>query len=258
MALMDRDKHVPEGMAFLQIIWEMEDKDEKESDERLPDLGERAPACLREIGTMLSLLDRLASCWWTCNGGSHEVEYLCGRIASNSRAALRLMRFGFYDESLSLCRSVGEIANLLFLFHFDEAAFQQWKDSSRRQRIRKFGPRGVRLRFEEKADVAPPINEERYRLLSEQSVHVHPGTKPQSYNLPGIPIAGAIYQEGGFVICLNELALALSVSLVGGALLLDIDGSIKKHITDAARTSIKQIGSLTLQAWVGKRMFAEE
>ena len=258
MALMDKDKHVPEGMEFLQLIWEMEDKLEKESDERLPDLGERAPACLREIGTMLSLLDRLASCWWTCNGGSHEIEYLCGRITSNARAALRLMRFGFYDESLSLCRSMGEIANLIFLFHFDEAAFQQWKGSSRRQRLKKFGPYRVRLRLEEKAGSAPPINEERYRLLSEQSVHVHPGTKPQSYNLPGVPIAGATYQKGGFIICVNELVLALSVSLFGGALLLDIDGSIRKHITDAARKSIEQIGSMTLQAWVEKRMFAEE
>lgn len=257
MALKDEDKLVPEGMAFLHLIWEMEDEAERDADKCLPDMGEKAPTCMTEIGTMLSLLDRMASCWWNCKGGSHEIEYLCGRATSSARAALRLMRFGFYDESLSLCRSVGEIANLLFLFAFDKASFPQWKCSSRSKRMKNFSPSKVRARLGETGG-GPPINQERYKLLSEQSVHVHPGTKPQSYNLLGVPVAGATFQEGGFLVCLNELTLALSVILFGGSLLLDIDVSLKKHITNVAHNSIKQIGRVTLDAWVEKSMFEEE
>ena len=89
---------VPEGLSFLNLVWDQEDSCETETDSRIPNMGVKAPKCLEHIGTVLSLLDRMASCWWVCRGGDHLIEYLCGRVASNARAALRLLRFGFYDE----------------------------------------------------------------------------------------------------------------------------------------------------------------
>ena len=65
----DKDTNVPEGTAFLELVWEQEDQCEKETDDRLPKMGERAPACIEQIGTVLSFLDRMASCWWVCRGG---------------------------------------------------------------------------------------------------------------------------------------------------------------------------------------------
>ena len=65
------------------------------------------------LGTALSYLDRMASCWWGCRQSTHIEERLVGKVASNARAALHLMRAGYYDEALGLIRQIGETANLL-------------------------------------------------------------------------------------------------------------------------------------------------
>ena len=188
----------PEGLSSLKLVWDLEDNFEKESDSLIPKMGVKAPRCLEHIGTVLSLLDRMASCWWVCRDGDHLIEYLCGRVASNARAALRLLRFGFYDESLLVSRAMGEISNLFQLFYLDANALEDWKKSSQRDRISKFAPAKVRCRIES-LETSPVISEERYRLLCERFAHVNPGTRPQSHNILGVPATGANLQEEGLL-----------------------------------------------------------
>ena len=235
----------PEGMDFLKLVLKQEDACELATDERLPNMGEKAPACLEQIGTVLSLLDRMASCWWKCGAEDHVVEYLCGRVSSSGRAALRLMKLGFYDESLVLSRAIGEIANLLVLFQQDKTAFEEWKTASRRDRMIKFTPFKVRVRLES-LDTSSPISRERYQLLSERAAHVNPDTKPQSHNILGVPWIGAMLQEEGLLVCLNELAVALSISLAYGALMLDLDQDVKMQAVTSARDLGEQIGAATI------------
>ena len=242
---MNRETGVPEGLAFLKLIWEQEDIFEVETDKRIPNLGKKAPVCLEHIGTVLSLLDRMASCWWGCRQGDHRTEYLCGRVASNARAILRLLRFGFYDESLVLCRGMGETANLLQLFVHDTASFEKWEISSPQDIRQKFSPVKVRLRLEN-LSIPPAIDETRYRQLSERATHVHPETTPQSHNILGIPFAGAQLQDEGLLVCLNELAIPLSLATTFGALLLDLEKDTKERIFSALRNLIEQIGGATI------------
>jgi hypothetical protein len=49
------------------------------------------------------------------------------RSVSFGRAAMRLAKLAFYDEALSIVRSIGEIANLLALFAPDKVALEEWK-----------------------------------------------------------------------------------------------------------------------------------
>lgn len=239
----DRDQRIPEGMDFLRMVWGEEDKLEEHSDAELPKMGKKAPQCLAAIGTVLSLIDRMASCWWGCPGGDHMLEYLCGRVASTGGATLRLTRLGFYDEALLLCRSLGEIANLLFLFVLDPAAQEQWRGATRAERLREFGPVKVRIRLEERG-VEPPIDEERYRLLSERSAHVHPETKPQAYNLLGVPSAFAMFQQEGLLICINELALTLVFCSFFGAKLIKLERSVLNRVMTASRNLAAHIGGV--------------
>lgn len=236
---------VPEGLEFLRLIWAQEDSCETRTDTELPRLGVKAPACVERIGTILSLLDRMASCWWVCRKGDHLIEYLCGRVASSARATLRLVRFGFYDEALSLCRSIGEVANLLCLFNEDPDAFQAWRTASRSTRLKEFSPLKVRTRLEQ-LNQRPPIDQERYRLLSEVAAHVHPDTKPQSHNLLGVPMAGAAFQDQGLLVCVNELAWALVFSVAFATPLLEFPESVKDRISAALRELIEQIGGATI------------
>ena len=246
---MTRNHHnenvIPQGFEFLELLWKQEDKCEAETDERIRHLGEKAPACLERIGTMLSLMDRLSSCWWGCWGGDHQIERLCGKVASNARGALRLMRFGLYDESLALARSMGEACNLLNLFVLDENSIEKWKTSTPQQIRSDFGPSNVRSRIETLQNILP-INRDRYGLLSERSVHVSPETSPQSYNPLGIPTLGGYLQDEGLLMCLNEVALPLCLATTFGARIIDVDDETKKQIVSSARDLAEQIGGVTI------------
>ena len=237
----NNDASIPVGSSFLELVWRQENRCEQETDERIPNLGVKAPACLDRIGTALSLLDRMASCWWVCRGGDHLLEYICGRVASNARAALRLLRFGFYDESLLVCRAMGETANLLELFVMDKEALADWKASSRRERLTNFSPVKVRLRLED-LQRSPIIDESRYALLCERAAHVHPETKPQSHNILGVPVAGASLQEAGILVCLNEIAIPLSATVTFGVILLELEKDVREQVLSNARSLAEQIG----------------
>lgn len=229
---------------FLKLIWEREDDNEAATDKLIPNLGSRIPVCLEHLGTVLSLLDRMASCWWTCRRGDHLVEYLCGRVASNARAALRMIRFGFYDEALLLCRSIGETSNLLNLFALDSGSLSDWKAYTRRERLNNFSPMKVRKRLEKIS--SPLIDEDRYRLLSERAAHANPETRPQSHNILQLPSADAHIQQEGIVLCVNELAISLLPAVQYGAKLLDLDSDVKAEIISETRSLSRSIGSITI------------
>ena len=171
---------------------------------------------------------------------------LCGRVASNARAVLRLLRFGFYDESLVLCRGMGETANLLQLFVFDTASFEIWKVSSRQKILQEFSAVKVRLRLESLSIPPAAVDKERYRVLSERAAHVHPETTPQSHNILGIPSAGAQLQNEGLLVCLNEFAIPLSLTTTFGALILDLEKSIKEQVFSASKNLAEQIGGANI------------
>ena len=231
----------PEGVEFLKLTRKQENQCEAETDSRIPDMGTKAPAAFEGIGTVLSLLDRMASCFWRCGGGDHDIEYLCGRASSNGRAAMRLLRMGFYDESLVLSRNIGEIANLLFLFRMEGSALEEWQESGKR-----LSPGEVRRRLAGLTKLTPPIDGKRYGTLSERTVHPDSGLKPQAFNLLGAPSTASIFQEWGLFVTLNELALPLAYSCLAGGLLLDLDDEVKERITAKAEDLLEQFGAIDL------------
>ncbi len=211
------DKNVPIGMEFLTLTWDQENRCEAETDKWLPEAGVKAPKCLDALGTVLSLADRLASCWWGCRGGDHVEEYLVGRAVSNCRAALRLLRFGFYDEALSMIRSIGENANLLSLFLESKEYREDWRTATGSQRRREFSPVKARMKLAELRALTP-MDEEKYRRLCEPFVHPSPQSLPQAHNVLGLPSLGGLFQEAGVLVVLNELAWMMTcITGFGGA-----------------------------------------
>ena len=242
---MNRETVVPEGRDFLELVWNQEEKCQTETDTLLPNLGNKAPAAMIHVGTVMSLLDRMASCWWECRGGDHRIEYLCGRSVNNARAAVRLLRFGLYDESLALSRGIGETANLMQLFTIDSSALDEWRDATDRQVRHDFSPYKVRKRLEGRSR-SPVITQERYALLSSRATHVGPHTVPQSHNVLGVPFAHSQVQAEGILVCVNELATPLSVVAALGAVLLDLGKDTRLRILNCARTLAVHIGGATI------------
>ena len=242
---MKHETDIPEGLDFLELVWHQEEKCQSKTDERLPNLGTKASVIMTHLGTVMSLLDRMASCWWVCRGGDHRIEYLCGRAVNNARAAVRLFRFGLYDESLVLCRAIGETANLLQLFTVDRSAFDEWREATERKIRRDFAPYKVRIRLEELSHSAA-ISQERYALLSSSATHVGPHSVPQSHNILNVPFAYSKLQVEGLLICVNELAAPLAVVAALGSVLLELDSDTRSRILDCARTLVDHIGGANI------------
>jgi len=115
---------LPLGERFLDLLVTQEERCMADTTSQIRSLGKTTPKTIENLGTVLSLLDRVGSCYWGCAGGDHVPEYVTARCASTARASLRLLYHGYYDESLSLTRSLAEAANLLFLFFSDPSAFR--------------------------------------------------------------------------------------------------------------------------------------
>jgi hypothetical protein len=213
----------PEGSAFLDLVAREEDSRAKKFSELL-DSGSAPYHSLRDkLGSLLSLMDRLGSCWWGCSGGDHTVAYTVAASVGNALAALRLLRAGYYDEPLGLARQIGERANLLQLFLFDDQSLKDWSDASSEIRRRKFSAINIRLRLEG-VKVPPVVPEEHYRYLS--GFGVHPGRTPQHFGEKFPPTVGGMFRPRGLLIALNELAYAVAMVGAIGAVLLGDDERI--------------------------------
>lgn len=209
-------------------------------------MGEKAPGCYEMMGRCLGLLDAFSSCAWKCSEGDHILERLVGRANNCARGALRLAFMGFYDESLTLIRSVGEIANLLSLFSERRELFDRWKALDERTRRQEFSPIKVRRALEE---IGTPIrvSTSAYGELSSRSVHANPSTLPQAFDARARAKGGAYFQEAGLLVCLNELAQAVTFITYASGQLAHLDTSYKKRLFVAGRDLIENTGRVGVE-----------
>jgi hypothetical protein len=160
---------------------------------------------LQIIGTSLSTFYQAATCHRKCHGGDHLLERLVGRMYNLSCAAYSLITLGFYDEALSMIRSIGEISNFLSLSIHDKDAIKEWISSDKKTRLRNFSPVNVRKRIEEKGGMML-ANQDWYSTLSEDYIHPTPNTKPNMHNKKDIAVAGGVIQEQGAQVAIRNLA----------------------------------------------------
>jgi hypothetical protein len=168
---------------------------------------------LKLLGSSLHVLYLAATCHRKCWGGGHVMEFMAGRVYNLTCAAYSLICIAYYDESLSLIRSIGESANLLSLFHMDETAFPKWVKADRAERLREFGPAKVRRRLAGGQGVLL-MDDARYAELCEAYTHPTPGTAPNQHNDMRQAICGGIVQPEGLDRALGELvSMAGAISL---------------------------------------------
>ncbi len=242
--MVEETLNFPLGSDFLRLVRGQEKRCEENFDEWIPTAGIKTPKTVVAIGTALSYLDRLASCWWGCKQGPHIEERLVGKAASSARAALQLLRSGYYDEALSLVRQIGEIANLLCLFIQSAELYEKWKGASEEEVRTDFSPVKVR-RCLEKLPLPLPMDQDIYGVLSRQSVHVNPQTSPQSHNLFNHPTLGGYFQEAGALLALNHLGGMVGWVLWLGATLIE-PPTDRKVIFSASTDLFRSIGGINL------------
>lgn len=237
---------LPGGADFFEVVSKVETACVTASLKEIPELGINIPACYASLGDVLSMLYAEAACSFGCAGGDHFWQKLTARIVGHSLASLRLAMSGYYDESLSLTRSVGEIANLLFLFAAKPELVKCWQSSDDKRRKKHFGPVKVRLAIEELGH-RPPIDESRYSLLCEVGVHLAPSVSPQAFNEHGRPSLGATLRGSELMVTLNELSMVVAESAACISTFPFV-GPRASALLVSAQVLLNMVGNLDLKA----------
>jgi hypothetical protein len=235
----------PEDLDFLQRMEEASLKCGEVTDEFSLSSGEKLPATIRNLGTLMSVFYRISCCAWGCNGGDHQIEWLVGRVTNQAAGSVQLIRSAYYDESLMLIRGIGEIANLLQLFSESTEEFERWKLSSKQERQKQFSPLAVRKKLEN-LETLLVIEQDRYQKLCEVGTHPVPGQAPGHFTGTGRPILGNLLQPVGVYVCYTELAFATSSCGISLVKILEIDKNHKQQIFDSSVKLIRSLGGFTI------------
>jgi len=222
------------GSELLENEFAIETEIERAADTYLAEgqFGERAPKIYAELGTALSLLLQAASCQWGCRGGDHMPENLLKRLANYSFAALRLARLGLYNESLTMLRSVAELANLIELFVVDKAQLCAWLATPRNERWREFKPDAVNRKVVATGN-RPIVDRQTYSKLCDVGPHVSPESAKLSHQHNGTVHVGGEFSAFAFLLVLNELAIMLGACLKLGGHLIQAPSDRIQFLTEA-------------------------
>jgi hypothetical protein len=244
------NRPIPDGQKYIEIVHSHEAEAALQTETFLSSSEDKAPKALAGLKAVIAALDGLGSCYWGCAGGDHEAEYLIGRAASTSRAAFLLLKSAYYDEALTLVRSLGELTNLLFLFGIESTAANEWKTCTDEERRRRFSPVKVRLAIEA-AGAPVPVDENKYSGLSGRGVHVHPRTAPQRFNPAGVPTLGGIFQGAGALLVLNELSYVAALLLLLGTKQVSLPVAVRDGIAATAEELYDAVGSVDIESIEG-------
>lgn len=234
----------PEGLSFFKKAEESLHRCSEFTEEFSESSGGKLPSTADNLGTLLSILYRISCCAWGCHGGDHQFEWLVGRVTNQAMAATNLIRSAFYDESLMLTRGIGEIANLFHLFSSSTDEFEEWRQSTKNQRLKNYGPASVRKKLEQ-CGAKFSIDQSRYQKLCEVGTHPVPGQAPGHYSGTGRPLLGGIPQPVGIYVCYTELGYAVAscgISLLG----MLHDQERKQQIFNSSSQLLMSLGAFSI------------
>jgi hypothetical protein len=199
-----RNNGVPDDISHLALIWSEGGKSYKEAFR----VSAKHVDDSRILGTALCAMYQAATCHRECHGGGHMLERLVGRAYNLCCASYNLILLGFYDEALSLVRSVTEVNNLIALSVFDKEAIAEWLAADKKTRLKKYSPAKVRslLKQHTNEDLG---HSDWYTDLCETYVHVTPKTMPNMH--AGRSQVGGRFQEQGIKKALDELSTAAAL-----------------------------------------------
>lgn len=237
-------KKAPDAGGYMELIRDLQKKCADISWQRTDTLGQKVPIILQALDPLLCALERAATCFGGCRGGDHRAEFLTGRAVSSCQAALLLMTTGYYDEALSIIRSLSELANLMALFVFDKSEFERWKVIDEKVRRREFAPVKVRVSLE-KGSGPLPIGEKLYAALSSYSIHPGPDALPQAHSKTGNAHVGPFYQEVGLILCINEVARSMAFIGIFAPILTGLNADLIEGTQALSRVLAENIGGIT-------------
>ena len=160
------------------------------------------------LGVSMCATYQVATCHRTCKGGQYHIfERLAAKAYNLQNSAFLLLQNGFYDESLGIVRTLGELANKISLSLVEPEMFQVWLNADDKTRRAKFSPIKVRILLDQHKETGSLImNQEWYGDLSSKFGHIRPDVMPNMHG-KNTAVAGGLYQENGVKKAIENLAM---------------------------------------------------
>lgn len=99
------------------------------------------------------------------------IQLLGIRLFNSSACAMTLLTGGFYQNALSHVRDILETGFLIDDFTLNKSHISEWRESSDRERYKKFRPKAVRTRLDARDGFAEKRRGQAYADLSSASIH---------------------------------------------------------------------------------------
>ena len=170
---MSGETNTPAGRDFLKGLLDQECRFEAmfwawisaETPDNDPDL-------LGALGAVLSFLDRIAVCRWGCDDSEHDhlERHIATRAYSSAKAAIRLLSGGYFGETVTIIRTLGETANLMYLLMESEEERERFRNASESAKGKHFGAGAVRRKLEGLGKDSL-LARQPYQALSRSMVH---------------------------------------------------------------------------------------
>jgi hypothetical protein len=223
--------------AFRRAMEGVESETTHVAQQSIAELGQQGPRWWSAIWNFSEALYSYATCAESCAGSErdHTLRYIAGRATNVALGAIDAATAGWYDNSLLACRALGEQANLVALLVHSGEALAIYKAGDKKARMSTLGPNAVRKQLAHRG-LPTLVSKARADLLSERVVHPAFDEIVLSHNMQAL-VVGPVWQEAGFLLCLNEIAIAL-----GGYVYLQHDPGITESEAAALVQAAELLG----------------
>ncbi len=134
------------------------------------------------------------------------LQYLGIRLFNSIVTSLKLLLAGYYQSSIVLQRDILETGFLLDYFRSEKSKIQDWKNSTNKERYKKYRPAVIRKFLDDRDGFKGKKREQIYKLMCEYAAHpTFPGFKlvtPQ-----GLGKLGPFFDAKYLLHTIEELAL---------------------------------------------------
>jgi hypothetical protein len=166
---------------------------------------------LEILQDVLNLIFDISIVYKSIDRNEKTLQIIGYRLFNSSLVAYKLMLSGYYQASLALQRDILETSFLLSYFGIDNSKIEQWRKSTRKDRLRYFNPSFICQELDKRDNFKEGKRAKYYHLFCEYATHMTPKC-PKLLTVAGTINIGPFFYEFYLNQCLFELVKLVVLS----------------------------------------------
>ena len=161
---------IPDLPENLRTLFEQEEKNLKESVAKIFSYSSLEDH-LKIIYKSLNIIFDFTISYKNRNDNELVMQYLGIRLFNSTTVALKLLLYGYYQNSVMHQRDVLEAGFLIDYLSTYDSKIQEWKESSRENRLKNYNPRVIREALDKRDGIGQSKRYEIYTIMCEYAAH---------------------------------------------------------------------------------------